>query len=373
MTPKKPKTELELFQSHLDQILDREIPFTSFPAKSNGEVFEHEFGALYSPGQGRPGPPIRLMVGLHYLKHAFDESDESVVERFVENPCRQYFCGFEYFQHQLPLDDTSLVKFRNRIGAKGMEKLSAETISPGLPRYAGTRPSPQIAFQCSHHKLKAGGTLTHAEFLHEGAGDPRSDFARALIESVGKKGSILIYSSFETTQLKSIALAYPALAPGLEQVMGRFVDLLPIVRKHVYHPDFHGPFSIKAVAPALSPAASYEGMAITDGSSAILLRSREKADELGKKPRARMVGQGGGVGGRADDLQQTQFAVAEIMPVMPLPLAHEQHLALAVTHDDTAGVSELEGDDLPRIALGHDNDGVGPTQTIRGRTDGVFQ
>ena len=143
-----------------------------------------------------------------------------------------------------------------------------ETISPGLPRYAGTRPYQQIAFQWSHHKLKAGGTLTHAEFLHEGAGDPRSDFARALIESVGKKGSILIYSSFETTQLKSIALAYPALAPGLEQVMGRFVDLLPIVRKHVYHPDFHGSFSIKAVAPALSPAASYEGMAITDGSSA---------------------------------------------------------------------------------------------------------
>ena len=128
MNPKRPKTELELFQSHLDQILDREIPFTSFPARSNGEVFEHAFGALYSPGQGRPGPPIRPMVGSHYLKHAFDESDESVVERFVENPCRQYFCGFEYFQHQLPLDDTSLVKFRNRIGAKGREKLSAETI-----------------------------------------------------------------------------------------------------------------------------------------------------------------------------------------------------------------------------------------------------
>ncbi|MEE8435469.1 MAG: DUF2779 domain-containing protein, partial [bacterium] len=70
------------------------------------------------------------------------------------------------------------------------------------------------------------------------------------------------------TQLKTIAAAYPDLAPGLEQVMGRFVDLLPIVRKHVYHPDFQGSFSIKSVAPALSPAASYEGMNNTDGSSA---------------------------------------------------------------------------------------------------------
>ena len=128
MTPKKPKTELELFQSHLDQILDREHSLYKLSRQIEWKVFEHEFGALYSPGQGRPGPPIRPMVGLHYLKHAFDESDESVVERFVENPCRQYFCGFEYFQHQLPLDDTSLVKFRNRIGAKGREKLSAETI-----------------------------------------------------------------------------------------------------------------------------------------------------------------------------------------------------------------------------------------------------
>ena len=128
MTPKKPKTELELFQSHLDQNLDQEHSLYKLSHQIDWKVFEDEFGVLYSPGQGRPGLPIRLMVGLHYLKHAFDESDESVVERFVENPYWQYFCGFEYFQHQLPLDDTSLVKFRNRIGAKGMEKLFAETI-----------------------------------------------------------------------------------------------------------------------------------------------------------------------------------------------------------------------------------------------------
>jgi IS5 family transposase len=30
---------------------------------------------------GRPRPPIRLMVSLQYLKHAFNERDKSVVER----------------------------------------------------------------------------------------------------------------------------------------------------------------------------------------------------------------------------------------------------------------------------------------------------
>ena len=39
------------------------------------------------------------MVGLHYLKHLCDQSDESVVEGFIENPYWQYFCGMEFFVH----------------------------------------------------------------------------------------------------------------------------------------------------------------------------------------------------------------------------------------------------------------------------------
>ncbi|KVP72119.1 hypothetical protein WJ92_27545 [Burkholderia ubonensis] len=34
---------------------------------------------------GRPRLPIRPMLGLRYLKHAFHESDESVCERWAEN------------------------------------------------------------------------------------------------------------------------------------------------------------------------------------------------------------------------------------------------------------------------------------------------
>ena len=69
------------------------------------------------------------MVGLHYLKHLYDVSDESVVAGFVENPYWQYFCGEEFFGHELPCDPTSLVKWRQRIGPGGMEQLLAETIA----------------------------------------------------------------------------------------------------------------------------------------------------------------------------------------------------------------------------------------------------
>ena len=45
-------------------------------------------------------------------------------------------------------------------------------------------------------------------------------------------------------------------------------DLLPIVRDHVYHPDFRGSFSIKDVLPALVPDMSYEDLDIQDGGMA---------------------------------------------------------------------------------------------------------
>ena len=53
--------------------------------KINWVAVEERFGVLHSE-EYRPGIPIRLMVGLHYLKHAFNESDETVVDRWVENP-----------------------------------------------------------------------------------------------------------------------------------------------------------------------------------------------------------------------------------------------------------------------------------------------
>lgn len=91
-------------------------------------MFEQEFGKRYVENTGRPGKPIRLLVGLYYLKYTYSESDETVVERFLENPYWQYFCGFEYFQHEPPIDPSSLTRWRQRVGADGMEKLLKQTI-----------------------------------------------------------------------------------------------------------------------------------------------------------------------------------------------------------------------------------------------------
>ena len=77
---------------------------------------------------GRPRLPLRLMACLLYLKHAFNESDEDVCQRWGETPTWQYFCGQAYFEHRGPCDPTLLVKFRKLIGEEGVEELLARTI-----------------------------------------------------------------------------------------------------------------------------------------------------------------------------------------------------------------------------------------------------
>jgi IS5 family transposase len=78
---------------------------------------------------GRPRLPLRIMIALLYLKHAFNESDEGVVERWGETPTWQFFSGQAYFEHHRPCDATTLVKFRQLLGEEGVEELLAQTIN----------------------------------------------------------------------------------------------------------------------------------------------------------------------------------------------------------------------------------------------------
>lgn len=112
----------------LEEILDKKHALYQLANRLNWEYLIKELGAYYSEGPGRPEIPIRVIAGLHYLKYLENESDESVVEKFCENPYWQYFCGFETFQHKLPSHPTTLVKWRKRIGEKGVEKLLSHTL-----------------------------------------------------------------------------------------------------------------------------------------------------------------------------------------------------------------------------------------------------
>lgn len=81
---------------------------------------------------GRPRLPMRLMLSLLYLKHAFDLSDEELVARWSENVVWQFFSGMEYYQPRLPCDATQIGRFRNAIGEAGVEELLKATIETAV-------------------------------------------------------------------------------------------------------------------------------------------------------------------------------------------------------------------------------------------------
>jgi hypothetical protein len=145
-----------------------------------------------------------------------------------------------------------------------------ETISPALPLHPGTRPYDTIPVQWSDHTLQHDGTLQHREYLHDGSGDPRRDFANSLLGTLGGEGTVVVYSNFEEHRLADLAEWLPDLTGEISSVRPRLLDLLAAVRSHVYDRAFKGSFSLKSVLPALVPALGYDDLAISDGGLASL-------------------------------------------------------------------------------------------------------
>jgi hypothetical protein len=138
-----------------------------------------------------------------------------------------------------------------------------EAMNPAIPVYPGTRPYERLPFQWSLHRDDGNGGLTHQDFLAEAdrTRDPRPAFIETLLDALGREASpVVVYSPYERTVLQDMARQFPHLAADIEAVIARLVDLLVIVRDHVYLDGFNGSFSIKAVGRALAPHFTYDGL-----------------------------------------------------------------------------------------------------------------
>ena len=76
MKPKTQRVSLSIFQADLIRCLDPNHPLYQLAKDIDWAAFEVALSGCYAPGWGRPGKPIRLLVGMHYLKSAYNESDE---------------------------------------------------------------------------------------------------------------------------------------------------------------------------------------------------------------------------------------------------------------------------------------------------------
>ena len=119
----------DLFRSRLDAIIDLKHALVKLAHAVDWRFLERTFGDVYCDGAGQPPLPTRLMAGLAILKHTYDLSDEALCERWVENPYYQYFCGMEFFHHKLPLDRTSLSRWRGRMGEERLKALLQESLA----------------------------------------------------------------------------------------------------------------------------------------------------------------------------------------------------------------------------------------------------
>jgi len=143
--------------------------------------------------------------------------------------------------------------------------LDFETVMLAVPRFSETRPYQALPVQWSNHIEQPNGELRHEEFLHNDVSDPRKSLAEALLESLGDRGSICVYSPYERSILEHLAVAVPSLRQALLRIVGRLWDLFPIIRDHYYHPAFGGSYSIKSVLPAMVPSLAYDDLAIKEG------------------------------------------------------------------------------------------------------------
>ena len=129
LTPSNTGHQTSFFGTDLLLQLDSSDPLIQLSQAIPWSEFEDAFAKHYSKDIGAPSKPIRLMVGLLLLKQLENLSDERLVLQFKQNPYYQVFCGLTAFSRDLPCDSTELVKFRNRIGKAGFEKIFSMSVA----------------------------------------------------------------------------------------------------------------------------------------------------------------------------------------------------------------------------------------------------
>ena len=143
--------------------------------------------------------------------------------------------------------------------------LDFETVVRAVPVWNRMGPWHQAAAQFSYHERRGDGSVRHEEYLADGPQDARPHIAHRLVQATRGAVRVVTYTSFEKTQIRSLARMVPEYADELLALEDKLIDLFPVVRDHVYHPRFLGSYSIKAVLNPLVPTLTYHDLVIVDG------------------------------------------------------------------------------------------------------------
>jgi IS5 family transposase len=136
---------------------------------------------------GRPRLPLRLMVALLYLKHAFNLSDEELCQRWSENVVWQFFSGLAYYEPRLPCDATQIGRFRRVLGEAGVEQLLKSTIEASVSMGAVKKSEFEMIIVDTTVQEKAIAHPTDSRLL---------EIARHKVASAAKHAGIAVKQTF---------------------------------------------------------------------------------------------------------------------------------------------------------------------------------
>ncbi|HEX9728773.1 MAG TPA: DUF2779 domain-containing protein [Gemmatimonadales bacterium] len=241
------------------------------------------------------GPLPDPEIGMHcyepyacpFLKRCWPQSPEHIIRLYNVGPTKAwaYMQRGINWMHDLPANEklpaTAQRQLRamreNRLVveptlARDLEPfggvlgfLDFETVSRAIPVWPGVKPWGPSTAQFSYHESSGDATYRHVGYLAEGPHDPRPELAERMLVATRDAERVVMYSSYERRCIRDLQRAVPGLAADLRTLEHKLIDLLPVVRNNVYHPDFQGSFSIKYVLHPMVPDLTYNDLVIVDG------------------------------------------------------------------------------------------------------------
>jgi hypothetical protein len=149
-----------------------------------------------------------------------------------------------------------------------------ETCQMAVPFHAGMRPFQNVIFQWSCHTLHQDGRIEHKEWLNTEDIYPNYEFAITLKKCIGEIGTVMTWSAYENTQLKSILNTLEEsedfdnelrnwlanILVDKEREDNRILDMNKLAGKFYFHPLMSGRTSIKVVLPSVLKATGSESI-----------------------------------------------------------------------------------------------------------------
>ncbi len=242
--------------------------------------------------------PIFLFNSINQKKFAamFDEGYRSIAD-IPDGYFKYPSDGMYYMMHKSVKTGMPFIgpDFKKALAAVRwpVYYLDFESLSSVLPVYKTSMPYEHLLVQYSLHVKEspdcAPENIRHFEYIAEPGRDCRYELFKNLIDCIGPEGSIIVYSDFERQCLYKAAERFPVFRERLSLLAGRLFDLCDFIRRHYYHPDFKGLYSIKKILPVLVPGMSYDSLPISNGGDAIVKHYELAAGNLKGAERARTV------------------------------------------------------------------------------------